>query len=137
VGSRRNPTLYKLVFGDDTDDPGLEITLRSMSIKRLKELRSRNSGDGDETEAEVVTWVCATIAQQLVSWNREDEKGDPVPATLESLEDEEPKLIYAISAKWQEAMAGVPAPLESGSPSGELSPVESMLTEIPSESLAS
>lgn len=135
MGSRRNPTLYKLVFDETTDDPGLEVTLRSMSIKRLNELNEQRSED--DTDGMVFDRLCSTIAAQLVSWNREDEDGQPMPPTLESLEEEEPKLVHAIIAKWNEAMVGVPAPLESDSPSGELSPVESILTEIPSESLAS
>lgn len=135
MGSRRNPTLYKLVFDETTDDPGLEITLRSMSIRKLKELGAQRR-DG-ETDNEVFDRLCSLIASQLVSWNREDGEGEALPPTLDSLEDEEPKLVHAIIAKWNEAMVGVAAPLESDSPSGELSPVESILTEIPSESLAS
>ncbi|WNI19176.1 hypothetical protein [Actinacidiphila sp. ITFR-21] len=135
MGARRSPTLYKLTFDETTDEPGLEITLRSMSIKRLKEMRAHDVSQ--DTEGEAVEFLAGLIAQQIVSWNREDENGQPMPPTLESLEEEEPKLIYAISAKWQEAMAGVSAPLGEGSNSGEISEVESILTEIPSESLAS
>jgi hypothetical protein len=133
VGSRRNPTLYKLVFDETTDFPDFEITLRSLSIKKFKELESR---DGESQNDLVVRTACF-IAGQMVSWNREDEDGTPLPATEDSLLDEEPKLIFAIVNKWTEAIAGVPAPLDDGSDSGEISPVESSLTELPSESLAS
>lgn len=135
MGSRRTPTLYKLIFDETTDYPDFEITLRSLSIKEQRQLRATDN-EG-ETEADVVVRMCSLISKQAVSWNREDEDGAPLPLTLESLEDEEPKLIIAITDKWSGAIAGVPAPLESGSPSGEISPVESMLTEIPSQSLAS
>jgi hypothetical protein len=135
VGSRRTPTLYKLVFDDTTDFPGFEITLRSLTIREQKALGSEPRQD--ETEADIVARMCVLVSRQAVSWNREDEDGRPLPLTLESLEDEEPKLIVEVTNKWTEAMVGVPAPLESGSPSGEISAVESILTEIPSESLAS
>lgn len=135
MGSRRTPTLYKLTFGEDTDDPGFEITVRGLTIKQRRDIAAQVSED--ETELDSVARICQMIARQGVSWNREDERGAPLPLTAESLEDEEPGLILAISFKWQQALAGVPAPLESDSPSGEISPVESMLTEIPSESLAS
>lgn len=134
MGSRRTPTLYKLTFDDTTDYPGLEITLRSLTIREQQQF---DSGSDDETEVDTVARMCRLMARQGVSWNREDEEGNPLPLTVESLEDEEGKLIIAVTDKWREAIAGVPAPLESGSPSGEISPVESILTEIPSESLAS
>lgn len=135
MGSRRSPTLYKLVFDETTDWPDFEITLRGLTIKQRRGLGA-DSVEG-ETELDVVARMCRLVSQQTVSWNREDEEGCPLSPTLEALEDEEPGLIIAISAKWQEAIAGIPTPLEEGSNSGELSPVESILTEIPSESLAS
>jgi hypothetical protein len=135
VGSRRNPTLYKLVFDETTDFPGFEITLRSLTIKEQRQLGTE-AGE-NETEADIVQRMCRMISRQGVSWNREDTDGTPLPLTLESLEDEEPKLIVAVTNKWTQAMVGVPAPLESDSGSGEMSPVESILAEIPSQSLAS
>lgn len=135
MGSRRNPTLYKLCFDDTTDWPDFEITLRSLTIKQRRELGTEST-EG-ETELDVVARMCRMMSRQTVSWNREDEDGTPLPPTLEAMEDEEPGLIIAISAKWQEAIAGVSAPLDEDSPSGEISQVESILTEIPSESLAS
>lgn len=135
MGSRRSPTLYKLVFDDTTDAPGLEITLRGLTIKERREL-STQTREG-ETEMDVVARTCELLARQMVSWNREDEDGQPLPMTVDSLMDEEPGLIIDISVKWQEAIFGVSAPLDGDSPSGEISPVESVLTEIPSQSLAS
>jgi hypothetical protein len=135
MGSRRSPTLYKLIFDETTDWPDLEVVLRSMSIRRHKELTSARAAD--ETEDGAFERMLNLIVSQLVSWNREDEDGEALPATRESLEDEEPKLIHALIAKWNQAIVGVPTPLESDSADGEISPAESMLTEIPSESLAS
>jgi hypothetical protein len=134
MGSRRSPTLYKLVFDDTTDWPGFEITLRSLTIKQRRGLRME--GDEGETEMDVIARLCGRIAAQGVEWNREDEDGQPLPLTAEALEDEEPDLIVAITMKWQQAISGVSDPLESDSLSGD-SEVETILTEIPSESLAS
>lgn len=134
MGSRRSPTLYKLTFDESTGFPDFEITLRSLTIKEQKQLES---GGEDDTELDIVARMCRLIAKQGVSWNRLDEDGTPLPLTVESLEDEEGKLIVAVTNRWTEAMVGVPAPLESGSDSGEISPVESILAGIPSESLAS
>lgn len=135
MGSRRSPTLYKLTFDETTDFPGFEITLRGMSIKEQRQLNTEKGES--ETEADIIARMCRLIGRQAVSWNREDEEGELLSLSLDSLEDEEAKLIAAVVDKWTEAMGGVPAPLESGSASGEISPVESILTDIPSESLAS
>jgi hypothetical protein len=74
---------------------------------------------------------------RLVGWNLGRGRA-PVPPRVEAVEDEDDDMVIAITNKWTEAVLGVPAPLESGdSSSGETSAVESVLTEIPSESLAS
>lgn len=135
MGSKRTPTLYKLVFDEDTAWPGLEVTVRSMSIRKLREMNEEKGAE--ESEDQAFQRLCRTVGAQLVSWNREDEDGAALPPTLESLEDEEPALLWAIVAQWNQAMTAVPAPLESGSDSGGTSPVELALAEIPSESLAS
>lgn len=136
MGSRRNPKQYKITFAEGTDYAGLEVTLRSLSIAQIEASRAAD-GDEDETISEAVSRHCRMVAGRIVSWNREDEDGVPVPPTLDSLRDEEPDLILAIVGKWTGAIVGVPAPLDEGSNSGEESAVESILTEIPSQSLAS
>jgi hypothetical protein len=133
VGKRRDPKKYRLTFADG-DYEGLHMTLRSVTIRELRDLRADRP---DETLQETTERMAQVIADHLVEWDREDEAGNLLPTTLESLLDEEPDFIQLVVAEWTKAIAGVPAPLESGSPSGELSAVESILTEIPSESLAS
>jgi hypothetical protein len=92
---------------------------------------------GEEDDEGAVVHMARMIAQQMVSWNREDEQGEPLPPTYESLEGEEPSLINLIIDKWTEAVAGVAAPLEQPSNSGATSAVESIPTEALSPSLAS
>jgi len=129
VGCKRNPKIYKLVFDEDTDHPGLEVQVRSLSMGQLLKVWA-----GDGTSA----GTFEMFAERLISWNLEDEvTGEPVPTTREALEAEDDDLINAIIKLWIAEVMGVPAPLESGSGSGVTSPVESMLAEIPSQSLAS
>lgn len=132
MGKRREPRLFKFTFADGPYE-GLSVTLRGLTIREYNRLGERRQGDEDST----LNGLTQTIAEQLVEWNREDEDGQPLPPTLESLQDEEPALIYLIVEEWTQAMTGVSGPLDSSSPSGAPSEVESMLTEIPSQSLAS
>lgn len=132
MGKRREPRLFKFTFGDGPYE-GLSLTLRGLSIREYNQM----TGSISDSEQENLNALTATIAGQLTDWNREDENGQPLAPTLENLRDEEPQLIHAIVAEWNQAMAGVPAPLDGASPSGPPSEVESMLTEIPSQSLAS
>lgn len=132
MGSRRNPKLYKLVFDEDTEYPGLEVTLRSLTIGQMRAIRT----DGDDDEI-LVVGSAKLIAKQLVSWNREDEDGNPLPPTLESLMGEEADLINLIVDRWTQAIRGVSAPLEQPSNDGEPSAVESIPMAPLSPSLAS
>jgi hypothetical protein len=132
VGSRRNPKLYKLVFDEDTEYPGLEVTLRSLTIGEMQTLRGQDDGDDDG-----VIGLSKFVAKQLVSWNREDEDGNPLPPTLDSLMGEEPSFVSVLVDKWTEAVKGVPAPLEQPSNDGAPSAVESIPMEPLSPSLAS
>ncbi|NUR03062.1 MAG: hypothetical protein HOY79_43105 [Streptomyces sp.] len=132
MGKRREPRLFKITFGDGPYE-GLSLTLRGLTIREYNRIGTRRAGDEDSA----LNGLVQTIAEQLVEWNREDADGRPLPPTLENLQDEEPALIYLLVDEWTQAMAGVAAPLDSSSPSGQPSEVESMLAEIPSQSLAS
>lgn len=130
MGYKRNPKVYNLVFGDDTEYAGLEVQVRTLTMGQLLRVWAKEGSDG--------TGTFDLFVQRLVGWNLEDENtGDPIPVTREAVEDQDDDLINAIIKKWTTAVFGVSAPLESGSDSGVISPVESMLTEIPSQSLAS
>lgn len=131
MGYKRNPKIYNLVFGDDTDYPGLEVQVRSLTMGQLFK-----TWTGDETSNSAAA-TYDLLVERLVSWNLEEEDGTPVPTTREAIDDQDDDMIVAIQKQWLAAVRGVSAPLGSGSNSGATSPVESMLTEIPSQSLAS
>jgi hypothetical protein len=126
--------VYKLVFGDDTEYAGLEMAMRSVTIGEMARFRGMGSS---ESEAEAQEKLCTLISSRLISWNREEEDGTPVPATREGLDGEEVDFLYVVIDKWNHAIRGVAAPLESGSPDGEITPEASIPTEALSSSLAS
>jgi hypothetical protein len=133
MGCKRVPKHYKLKFADG-DYAGLEVTMRSVSIG---EMRALQGTDGEESGRDGFDRMAELVASHMVAWNREDEDGNSLPPTMESIEDEEPSLINLIIDRWTDAVAGVSAPLEQPSSSGAPVPVESIPMAPLSPSLAS
>lgn len=132
MGYKRNPKVYNLVFDESTEYPGLEVQVRTLSMGQFLSVLTGDGGAGAPGR------TFDLFVERLVGWNLEDEEtGEPVPVTREAIEDEDDDLINAITKRWAFEVLGVSAPLESGSDSGGISPAESLLTEVPSESLAS
>ena len=130
MGYKRNPKVYSIVFDETTEYPGLEVQVRTLSMGQLVKVWTT---DGMNSTATYELFM-----ERLVGWNLEDETtNEPVPTTREAVEAEDDDLINAIIKLWLAEVMGVSAPLESGSDSGVTSPVEALLTEVPSESLAS
>lgn len=134
MGYKRNPKIYNLKFGDDTDYAGLEVQVRTITMGQLLAMRSGKTSDDDKDNIRVSVEL---LAERIVDWNLEDENGDPVPPTLDAILEEDDDFIFAIINRWTDAVSGVKAPLQQSSPSGEPSPVESIPMEALSESLAS
>ena len=133
MGFKRNPKIYKLTWGEDTDYPGLEVQVKTISMGQMIAMRAGTNEEGrDAIQANV-----ELLAERIVSWNLEDEDGDKVPPTLEAMLQEDDDLILDIISKWSDAISGVKAPLRQSSPSGEPSLVESVPMEALSPSLAS
>lgn len=129
MGYKRNPKIYKLTFDETTDYPGLEVQVRTMTMGQLVSVWSGEIGTSART--------FDLFMDRLVSWNLETEDGQPVPVTREAVEAEDDDMVNAVIKRWTDAVLGVPAPLGGDSSSGGTSAVESVLTEIPSQSLAS
>jgi len=131
VGYERNPKVYHLKF-QDGEYAGLEVRVRSLSMKQLLTIRTGNGEEGkDGTETAV-----RFLAERIIDWNLTDQ-GVPVPTTLDAILDEDDDFVLAIINKWTNAVSGVGAPLPESSPSGEPSPVASIPMEPLSESLVS
>jgi hypothetical protein len=114
--------VYRLVF-DDPEMDGLEVRAKSVSLGAM-----RKAADSDDEFL-----MMELFAKALVSWNLEDD-GEPVPATLEGLEDQDPEFVTAIITAWTGTISGVPdaSPLGGGSDSGR----RSLEASIPMETLS-
>lgn len=133
MGFKRNRKIYHLVWADG-DYAGLEVDVRTITMGQLIAAKTGQSTDAKDGLAGNVE----LLADRIVGWNLEDEEtGEPVPTTLEAMEAEDDDLILAIISQWMEAVSGVAAPLDTTSPSGEISQVASIPTEPLSQSQAS
>ncbi len=121
MGFRPSPVLIKLNFRD-SDLEGLEVTMRSVTIREHAELlRGQASVSSDLVESNEA--YLAKFASKLVSWNLENpESGEPVPATREGVDSLESNVFTQISRAWQQALLTVPptspAPSQNGAAPG-------------------
>lgn len=119
MGFRLNRT-YVLHF--EGAMAGAEIKLRSTSVATV--MRLRQSTDVPE--------IVGMLAEHVVEWNLEDEKGEPLPITADAiLNDLEESVVAAIVREWFKAAVGVTAPLDGPSTSGEQFPEASIPMETP------
>jgi hypothetical protein len=127
MGYRPKRKIFNLDF-TGTEYDGLEVTVRGVSTGQALDIDTAQNDSSDEG----MRTMLELLAAQLIDWNVEDDDGQPVPANLDGIRAQEIALNLAIINAWQTAMAGVPAPLESGSTSGE----PSLVASIPTETLS-
>ena len=114
MGFRREPKTFLLVF-DDPELAGLEVRARSLSIGELED---------DDLQ------VYESFAAALVSWNLEDEDGNSLPATLETVRSyPDVGFMNALAGAWIKAVTGVDDDLGKDLPAGRRSLEESLPME--------
>lgn len=123
MGYRRKRKTIRVVFDDDHELAGLEITTRGLSLGTFLEL----VGMGEEDRSSIGE-ALKEFASSLLSWNLEDEDGTPVPPTPEAVYAEDHNMMLRIARAWLDAMHGVSQsdPLLESSPGGEPSPAASI-----------
>lgn len=93
---------------DAGDLAGLEVDVKSTSIETFNEMKALRV-NGDEQR------LVELLIEHVKRWNLEDEDGQPLPVSVESLQQQEVPVIRAIAREWYLAAAGVSAPLDLGS----------------------
>lgn len=130
MGYRHKIPRITVAFEDGHEYHGCEVVLRKLKLGEYLDI----VGISANPEISHVGDQLARMGDKLISWNLEDpETGNPIPATSEAVLDQDKDLMVAILNAWLDGMAGVAAPLESSSPSGEPSPA---VSEIPMEPLS-
>lgn len=119
MGYRPKRKIYTLDFSG-TDYEGLQVTVRGLTVAEELEL------DGQEASSDL---IIKRLVSRLISWNVEDDKGQPVPTTHDGVCTQDVAMVLAILDALRTANSGVPAPLPNGSPAGEPSAVASIPTE--------
>ena len=127
MGYRPKQKIYTLEF-EDPEFEGLEVRIRGLNTGQVMDIdAARASG----SEAAIVTML-KLMADRLVDWNVEDDDGKPVPTTFEGVRSLDVDFNWAVIDAWQNAAAGVKAPLDEPSTSGE----PSLVASIPTETLS-
>ncbi|MFF4479448.1 hypothetical protein ACFY1A_20850 [Streptomyces sp. NPDC001520] len=132
MGFHFKPKNIQLVFDDTTDYAGFECTIRGMNLGEYMEVIRLDEVTNGALDSQV-----KRFADSLISWNLEDEQGNPIPATAEQVFQQDMDFMLHVAAKWMDAVHGVSAPLEQTSPDGEQSVAASIPMATLSESLAS
>ena len=100
MGFRLDRT-YVLQFEGEME--GAEVMIRGTSVGVMLRLRS----------AEEPEEVASLLAQHLIGWNFEDEKGEPLPLTKDAiLTNLEGVVLGRIAREWYKAAVGITAPLD-------------------------
>ena len=119
----RPPRLTAKVIGtDDYEGLEAEVVIRPVPFNMMLDF-SEKGGSGDLKQMREA--FAAFGDAILVSWNLEDEQGQPVPATGAGMLSQDPTLMNNILSRWLEVMQQPPLapgePSESG-PSRETEP---------------
>ncbi|MFG3510252.1 hypothetical protein ACGF5F_32670 [Streptomyces sp. NPDC047821] len=129
MGYRHQIPRVNVRFEEGHEYHGFEAVLRKLKLGEWLEITGIN-GDagvrhvGDQLEK---------MADRLISWNLEDEEGQPVPTTREAILEQDQGLMLAVLNAWIDGITGVSAPLGPSSPAGE----PSLEASIPMETLSS
>lgn len=129
VGYRAKNKVYRLTWEPGHDLHGFEVQARAMRLGEMLHVASMAAAMKDD--ASDIEKLIGTFSQVLMSWNREDEDGTPIPANAEALRDMETGEFFALLDAYINAGVGVPDPLPAGSRSGgpfqvELPPMDEL-----------
>lgn len=125
MGYKPKFKVHNLTFGPEFE--GLEVQARGVSVGEFLEISAGVTLDR----------AYELFAENLVSWNLEDDDGTPIPAVRDEVLKLDRQLIDRIVDVWIGAIQKVSAPLEPSSPAGEPSLVAQIPMDVPSEPLAS
>lgn len=130
MGFHKAKTVYKLVF-PGTELEGLEIRIGSMTLRETMDVQrilTSTTADADASIQQNDALLTA-FTDHLISWNLEDENGQLIPMTPDSLMDYEQGFVASMIEAWMQQITAVPKTLNTPSSAGETSPELSMPME--------
>jgi hypothetical protein len=111
----------------------LEVTTRGLSIGDLRTVSglAPTAAAGETSNIENIEPLLVIFAKSLVSWNYEDEDGEPVGTSLEELRGQDMRMLMPVVMTWISEVSTIPDPLPKPSTDGETTePVGSIPMEI-------
>lgn len=137
MGYRPKRKTYRLRFADP-EMKGLVVEASSVPVGTFKDIiKLLGTIETTEDDAEAVARLFEMFADALVTWNLEDDSGEPVPTTVEGIDSQDFDFMLAVIMSWVSSVGDVPAPLEQTSNGGGPSLVASLPMEPLSASQAS
>lgn len=127
--------VYVLDFDGDDEFDGLEVRMRAAKLGMIFDARALASVDVNNPQLADVEGIAEqfeVLAEHLVSWNVQDDDGNPVSADLDGLKAQEIPFVGRLFTAWQQAMGDVSGPLPQRSSSSR--PPDSL--SLPMEPLA-
>jgi hypothetical protein len=127
MGYKRRRKVFSLVFPEDHDLHGLEITAESMTLGEVRALQARADEENLTSEQFAAVELEAFVGQ-IKKWNLEDEDGNPLPISVESLQTLTAQDVRAVVNAYAASSLGqqVPGPLDGNSNSGNGFPEASL-----------
>lgn len=138
MGFKITPKGYRLKFSTPEMD-GFEVVARSLNTGKFLEFQAAQAQQaaGGEKAASATEQMLEMLAASLISWNAEDEEGQPIPTTMDGLKTLDLDFNMEIIRAWMDAINGVPDPLPKTSAAGKPSAEVSIPMDVSFESLAS
>lgn len=125
MGYRKIPTIHTV--DDVPGEEGLIVRMQSVSFGKVRQLVKLMDDDtGDE---DVMNEIASVFVDKIVSWNLEDEKGVPVPTTLEAVDEQDFALVLGVVNAWLNKITGVGDDLGKDSSSGAKFPGQPVTME--------
>lgn len=108
---------YRLVW-DDGEYAGLEVTMKPASIGQMMEMEQIGGLDPQKTSVAEIRPLIGMLAGLIVSWNVEDDDGQPVPADEDGITGQDIGMLTAIITEFGRRITAVDPTSPNGSPNG-------------------
>jgi hypothetical protein len=120
MGVRLKSRVFQIQWPDDHDMAGVVVQIRARRMReviRIFELRENRM-------SESANQIIDIFGEALVSWNIDDDQGNPIPANADGIRELEDWQWNDILDGYWEAVNGVDGPLSGDSSNGGQPPVE-------------
>lgn len=115
MGYKKVPTIHTLDKIKGLD--GLTVRLKGLKVGKLRRLIAVLESD-EQGLTEMLGEVFELLTENAVSWDLEDEGGNPVPFDHDGVEELELEDLMSILSAWMDAMTSVSEDLGKDSTSG-------------------